>query len=166
MYLIHTTQENFMLKILKDGKLKSSSKTKNVQLYGHKQGSKYIYLRLGLKKHYPIIIYNLNKLLLDNVFYLHIGWHAEPASKKIDGRKLTLLELDNLLNDFVNKVKKYYKKPFVDNDTKIPLMMSNEILIKNNINLNKYLKKIAIANHDKNIEKIIDEKYRNVKLMY
>ena len=165
MYLIHTTQENFMLKILKDGKLKSSSKTKNVQLYGQEQGSNYIYLRLGLKKDYANIYLDY-KLLLDNVFYLHIGWQAEPASKKIDGGKLTLLELDNLLNDFVNKVKKYYKKPFVDNDSKLPLMMSNEILIKNNINLNKYLKKIAIANYDKNIEKIIDEKYPNVKLMY
>ena len=84
-----------MLKGVKDGKLKSSSKTKNIQMYGQEQGSKYIYLRLGLKKDY-----------------------------------------------------------------------ANEILIKNNINLNKYLKKIAIANYDKNIKKIIDDKYPNVKLMY
>jgi len=44
MYLIHTAFEEDILLILKDGYLKSSYQTGNIRIFGHKSGSKYIYI--------------------------------------------------------------------------------------------------------------------------
>ncbi len=148
MYLIHTTDENNIYKILNDGTLKSSLKTKNVRLYGNKEGSKYIYLRLGKKNDYANI-YLDPKLLLENVFYLQTGWHAIPITEKIDGKNLTENDLIDLLKKFNNRVN-YYIKQNKENKGFIQ-QMSNEILLEKNVNLKKYLKKINISKYDKKI---------------
>jgi hypothetical protein len=55
------------------------------------------------------------KLLLENVFYLHTGWYAEPASEMIDGRKLNIEQLNEILNGFKKNIQKYYKNQIKKN---------------------------------------------------
>lgn len=164
MYLLHNTDESYLSKILIDGKLKSSSKTKNIRMYGQPSGSKYIFLRLDQKNDYGNL-YLDSKLLLENVFYLHYGWYGDPVTKKIDGRKLTSNQLNKLLIDFREQVKKNYKIN-IKNNIPTPLMMSNEILVKNNIDLNKYLIKINMSKFDKNICEYVEKNYPNTKIIY
>jgi hypothetical protein len=163
MYLIHTTDENNILKILEDGKLKSSSNTKNVRLYGKSEGSKYIYLRLGKKNDYANFVLD-KKLLLENVFYLQTGWSAIPLSEKIDGKTLSENQLDEILKKFNENVNNYIK----DNKKNIgfTIQMSNEIIIKNNIDLKKYLKKVNISKYDKKIDNFLKNNYPNTNLFY
>lgn len=163
MYLLHNTDESYIYKILSDGKLKSSSKTKNVRMFGQPSGSKYIYLRLNQKKDYGNL-YLDPKLLLENIFYLQTGWHGEPVSEKIDGRKLTFTQLNKILSDFRKQVQKYYKIQ-LKNNIPIPIMMSNEILVKNNIDLKKYLKKIHIVNKNQKIINTINESYPKITFL-
>ena len=124
------------------------------------RGSKYIYLRLDQKNDYGNL-YLDSKLLLDNIFYLQNGWHGEPVTEKIDGRKLTLIQLNKILSDFRKQVQKYYKTQ-IKNNIQLPIMMSNEILVKNNINLKKYLKKIHIVNKNQKIINITNEYYPEI----
>lgn len=163
MYLLHNTDESHIYKILSDGKLKSSSKTKNVRMYGLPEGSKYIYLRLNQKNEHGNLYLDY-KLLLENVFYLQTGWHGEPVTEKIDGRKLNQIQLKKILNDFIKQVKKYYKTQ-IKNNIPIPIMMSNEILVKNNINLRKYLKKIYIINKNPKIMNILNNFYTDITFL-
>jgi hypothetical protein len=109
MFLIHTTDENKIYDILNDSYLKSSSKTKNVRLFGHKEGSKYIYLRLGKRNDYGNFYLDY-RLLLENTFYLQIGWKAIPTTEKINGKKLTEKQLLDILKNFNNKVNYQIKK--------------------------------------------------------
>lgn len=164
MYLVHNTDELYLGKILLDGKLKSSSKTKNIRMYGHPSGSKYIFLRLSQKNDFGNL-YLDSKLLLENVFYLHTGWHGEPVTEMIDGRKLTLRQLNKILIEFKKQVQKFYKNQ-IKNNIPIPLMMSNEILVKNNIDLKKYLIKINISKFNKNICENVEKNYPNTKIVY
>ena len=163
MYLLHNTDESYIYKILSDGKLKSSSKTKNVRMFGQPLGSKYIYMRLNQKKDYGNF-YLDPKLLLENIFYLQTGWHGEPVTEKIDGRKLTLTQLNKILSDFKKQVQKFYKTQ-LKNNIPIPIMMSNEILVKNNIDLKKYLKKIHIVNKNQKIINITNESYPKITFL-
>lgn len=166
--LLHNTDEKYIYKILSDGKLKSSSKTKNIRMYGNQNnniGSKYIYLRISQSGDYGNL-YLDSKLLLENIFYLQLGWHGEVIDKheKIDGRKLTPKELKNILLKFKKKVKTYYQNQ-IKNNIPIPLMMSNEILVKNNIDLRKYLKRIHIVDKNKKIIDKINKSFPDVKLI-
>lgn len=163
MYLLHNTDESYIYKILSDGKLKSSSKTKNVRMFGQPSGSKYIYLRLNQNNDNGNL-YLDTKLLLNNIFYLQTGWHGEPVTEKIDGRNLTLTQLNKILSDFRKQVQKYYKAQ-QKNNILIPIMMSNEILVKNNIDLKKYLKKIHIINKNQKIINIINESYPEITFL-
>jgi len=163
MYLIHTTDEKSLYNILLDGKLRSSKETKNVRLFGYKEGSKYIYLRLGKKNDYANI-YLDSKLLLENIFYLQLGWSGEPTTEKIDGRKLTEEQLLELLKNFNNKVNAYINK----NKNKLGyiIQMSNEIIVEKSIKLKNYLKMVNISKYNKKINDIINDKYNDVILHY
>lgn len=46
MYLIHDAVRKSVNKLLKDGYMKPYLITKNVEMYGYPQGSKYIFLKL------------------------------------------------------------------------------------------------------------------------
>jgi hypothetical protein len=164
LYLVHNIDQNDLNKILSDSKLKSSSKTKNVRMYGHSSGSKYIFLRLSQKNDYGNL-YLDSKLLLENVFYLHTGWHGEPVSEMIDGRKLNIEQLNEILNGFKKNIQKYYKNQIKKN-IPIPLMMSNEILVKNNIDLKKYLIKINMSKFNKKISEYVEKNYPNTQIIY
>lgn len=164
MYLIHTIDENNLVNILDDGYLKPSSKTKNVRMYGQKQGSKYIYLRLNKKNDIGNLYLDIN-FLLKCTFYLNIGWKGEVTNEtiKVKGKELTEEKLKDLLKKFNTKTQKYYKDFMEKNE--MPIMMSNEILVKKNISLHKYLKKIYVVNKTDKIKNILDNKYPNIKLI-
>ena len=122
--VIHSTDPNNIISILKDKYLKSSNKTNNLRLCGfHK--SKYIFLRLGKRNDTYGNMHLDNKLLLDNIFYLNVGWHGDPTTSKIDGRKLNVVELNDILKKFKYKINKASKKYNMIIDK---TFMSNEIL--------------------------------------
>ena len=150
-----------LYKILNDEFLKSSSKTKNSKLYGHKKGTPYIFLKIPIGVESPATTLILDeKLLLEHSFYLHTGWSGEvdKNEKKYIGKELSSSELSKILSKFE---KDAHKNGFMST-------MSNEILVKNNISLKKYLLEIRI------MKKLIDESpklleyikthYPNVKL--
>lgn len=144
MFLLHSTLGTKTSKILKSGYLLPSAKTKNIQLFGDNNGagSPYIFLRLQRKGDVGTFYLDY-KLLLEAKFYLHIGWKGEPEGKLIDGTKLTEIELKNILDDFGKKVDENYKQTAKRDGFTLPRMMSNEILVANDIDLHKYLQKIS-----------------------
>jgi len=158
MYLLHTIFGNEFddyKKILTDGKLKSSSKTKNIKMYGWDEGSKYIFLRIDQKGDYANLYLDY-KLLLETNFYLHTGWKGEPHGEKINGKKLTLEQLDTLLDDFKKEIKLYKKNRKKNAKFPIDAMMTNEILVEKNIDLNKYLKKIKLPFNAKKNQELVN----------
>lgn len=165
MHLIHTTFEEDILNILKDGYLRSSYKTKNIKMYGQPKGSHYIYLRLGKKNDYGNFILDEN-LLLENNFHLKTGWTGEAYTNKSnmyksdDYNKNSLKKLIQKFNQIINN----YLKKNSKNEFPIPLMMSNEILVKKKINLKKYLIQINLSKCDKKIIDYVEKNYPNTKI--
>lgn len=162
--IIGNNQSKILYKILTDGFLKSSSKTKNVQLYGIEKGSPYIFLKMAKIKSIGGTVLILDeKLLLEHIFYLHIGWNAEvdKNEKKYIGKELSSSELAKILNKFKKDIQK---------EELLNSVMSNEILVKNNISLKKFLLEIKINKKyiDEN-PKLLDyikTNYPNVKLTF
>ena len=150
-----------LYKILNDGFLKSSSKTKNSKLFGDEKGSPYIFLKIpiGVGSMATTLILD-EKLLLEHNFYLHIGWSGkvDKNDKKYIGKDLTLSELSKILNKFEKDI---YKEGS-------STIMSNEILVKNNISLKKYLLEIKIMRkhieQNPEILEYIKNHYKNVKV--
>jgi len=222
MYLIHTAYSSpYELRyrkkhgfvdftfndILRSGKLRSSSKTKNIGMFAMFEGSKHIFLRIDQKKDIGNL-YLDPSFLLNTSFHLQFGWDdGYPNTKKIDGRKLSKEQLDQLLQQFEKQVKKniisrfhYLKKKkekksqkessvndefVIDDDNvdeeydklekidmydRIRISHSNEILVENNIDLKKYLRKIVLTksiegyNKKDEIIETVKEMYPNVEL--
>ncbi len=164
--LAHSISGNNQIKtlfrILTDGFLKSSSKTKNSQLYGNEKGSPHIFLKIpiGIGSMATTLILD-EKLLLEHNFYLHTVWigKVDKNEKKYIGKELSLSELSKLLNKFDKDVQK---------EAFISPIMSNEILVKNNISLKKYLLEIKIMKKhiqdNPELLEYINKNYPNVKL--
>ncbi len=166
MHLIHTTFEEDILNILKDGYLRSSYQTKKIKMYGQPEGSQYIYLRLSKKNDYGTFILDEN-LLLKNNFYLKTGWSGEADTEKkklYKGSDYNKKSLKKLIQKFNQMVNNYLKKFNSQNEFPIPLMMSNEILVKNKINLKKYLIEINLSKCDKKIIDCVEKNYPNTKI--
>ncbi len=150
-----------LYKILDDGFLKSSSKTKNSKLYGNKKGTSYIFLRIpiGVGSLATTLILD-EKLLLEHNFYLHTGWTGEvdKNEKKYIGKELSSSELSKILNKFEKDI---HKIGYMS-------LESNEILVKNNISLKKYLLEIRIMkkliDESPELLEYINKNYPNVKL--
>lgn len=167
MHLIHTTFEENILNILKDGYLRSSSQTKNVKMFGQEQGSKYIYLRLNKKNDYGNFILD-EDLLLKNNFYLKTGWSGEAFTtqdKIYKGDTLSKLKLKILLKKFNTKINNYFKLKKKEKFP-IPILMSNEILLTKKIPLKKYLIQINISKYDKDICSYVEKNYPHTKIFY
>jgi hypothetical protein len=102
-------QTKILYKILDDGFLKSSSKTKNSKLYGNNKGSPYIFLKIpiGVGSMATTLILD-EKLLLEHNFYLHNGWTGEvdKNEKKYIGKELSSTELSKILNKFKKEIMK------------------------------------------------------------
>lgn len=147
MEIIHsiTDPNKNVKKILKDGFLRPSKETKNVQLYGIKEGSKYNFLKFQLEGDPSATFTFSPEFLLNKPFYLNISWIGESKDAPIIVK--TLSEL--------NKLKKYVEK-----NKKEPIMMSHEILFEFNIDLHKYLIKAVVP---KKILEYAKKKYPNVK---
>ena len=141
MLLGHQTNPHIknIYKILKSGYLKPGIKTGIVRMWGWKNPSKYIYLMFyditrGIMPHLELD----SNLLLENIAYLNNSWGGEPHknSIRIDGSKLNKKQLKEILTKYRN----YQKKDG---------MSEHEILLKNDIDLVKYLRKITLFNKDK-----------------
>lgn len=162
MYLIHSLDEGQLLDILKDKYLKSSKVTKNVRMFGHPRGSKYIYVRLGKKKDFATL-YLDSELLLEQNFYLNIGWKVNPTSSVIKGNNLNKTKLEDLLSDFNKRVNNYIHS-FMRPKGLDVVMMSNEILLTKQVSLKKFLVKVAVAVENDKIIDYLKAEYPNVKI--
>lgn len=150
MEIIHTVADpsKNIKKILKDGFLRPSIKTKNIQMYAMKEGSKYNYLRFKFDNDQISATLTLSpEFLLNTPFYLNIGWLKYPTGEPIIVKTLEELE----------KIKKYVEK---NRNKKIPIAFSHEILFEDNIDLHKYLIKALVP---KKILKYAEKEYPNVK---
>lgn len=162
MYLLHVATIKSMNKALKDGYMKPSSVTKNVQMYGQKQGSDYIYFKLPYGNDaYSSSFYFDDKLLLENVFYLQTGWNGGPVVDKIDGRKLSYDKLKKILKKFKRRIKYFVKKR--ESEGKYA-NLTNEILVEKNVSLEKYLVKMQTYG-DKKMKKYVEANYPNVEII-
>ena len=166
MYLLHSIlgDSKVLTKILEDGYLLPSNSTKNVKLSGTE--SPYIFLRLNMKGDKTGTFYLDADLLLECIFYLNVMWRGrlDKESIKVDGRKLTHEQLEKILHDFEDYVRKTVQPTFNEGNF---IMMSNEILVKKRINLKKYLKKIKLdgIKLDKTTLEIIKNNYKGVVIL-
>lgn len=171
MYLSHVVmgsdidgKNKILLDILKNGYLKSSIKTGNIKASGY--GSPYIYLSIYDKKQMDAHLILDPKLLLDRIFYFNYGWRYEPTldSIKVNGKLLSDHKLIKLLKKFKKYAIKHINKSY---DKKLKMyFMSHEILVKKDISLKKYLKKIFIPQTDKELYDYIKTHYPKVKIEY
>lgn len=147
--------------ILKSGKLKASSITKNTRMAGY-EGSPYVFLNIkDLVKNYWTSFIIDSDFLLNKKFCLNLGWHADcDKDDIIDGKKLTKYKLNKLLKE--------YKEKIVVPDEFV--MMSHEILVLKSIDLKEYLKEVYItiklSEEERKKIKKISKKYPNVKFYF
>jgi hypothetical protein len=172
MHLLHSIFSNNHLNTLKtillDGYLKSSSQIKNIKLYGDKKGKNFVFLQISKTPNIGMNLFLDKKLLLECPFYLHTGWTGKlyaddkKYNDKLTGESLTEIELANLIEKHEKEIVKSRE------DTSGLEIMSNEILVCNNISLEKYLLKIQMSNmllnNNTQILDFIKEKYPKVKI--
>jgi hypothetical protein len=162
--IFDNNQPKALYKILSDGFLKSSSKTKNSKLFGYEKGSQYVFLKIpiGVGVMATTLILD-EKLLLEHSFYLHTNWSGkvDKSEKKYIGKELSLSELSKVLHKFEKDIEK---------NGGSNSLMSNEILVKNNISLKKYLLEIRILKkHIDDMPELLEyikSHYKNVKVTY
>ena len=162
--IFDNNQPKTLYKILSDGFLRSSSKTKNSKLFGHEKGSPYIFIKIPFDDGIMATTLILDeKLLLEHSFYLHTNWSGkvDKSEKKYIGKELSSSELSKILNKFEKDIEK---------NGGSNSFMSNEILVKNNISLKKYLLEIRILKkHIDNMPELLEyitTHYTNVKVTY
>lgn len=181
IYLQHFSygaDEDRFLKILKEGYLKPSFKT-NVRSLYQNEGSKWIYTRISTdivkSDEYFGHFYLDYSLLLNTTFVLHTGWDTEDKIESyqiIDGTKLKKSQLEKLLLQFKSLCIENYKfNRLIAKINKRPMVNSkdykytNEILIKDDINLHKYLRKININEDEDKIKKYVKKHYKKVNIL-
>jgi hypothetical protein len=102
-------------------------------------------------------------VLLEHNFYLHTNWSGkvDKSEKKYIGKELLSSELSKILNKFEKDIEK---------NGGSNSFMSNEILVKNNISLKKYLLEIRILKkHIDTMPELLEyitTHYTNVKVTY
>ena len=158
-----------ILRILKDGFLRSSKETKNVKLFGWPEGSEYIYLQLNNKgPHLEIDIKALDPAV--NPAYFNYSWCAglcarlQPASSKKPGQK------DRGVSEPFSLVQLAKYKSWIAGFNKAGLH-SHEIIATKPIDLTKYLKKVKLGRNSgtpaqiKQIERVLSAKYPGAELI-
>jgi hypothetical protein len=176
MYLQHYSFSGNEEQILKDGFLRPANKTKVSSLYNQqntKVFAKWIYTNIDIEvdKIKSFVHFYINpEVLLKTKFVLNVGWKTEDYINKsdiIDGTLLTKKQLNELLNNFKEICKLTYINDDIIGKNKLPSSYSNEILIKDDIDLHKYLVMFSNYNedNDKVIKKILKNKYPNVKII-
>lgn len=140
------------MEILQSGYLRSSLKTGNTALHGD-EPIDWIFVRINTDSSYKTeqnANYYINPIcLLKTKFILHIGWVGDVEKNDIiiDGTKLTKNKLIKLLENFKQRAKLQVDLKCILNEDKHHVykrhrmwtLHSNEILIKNDIDLHKYL---------------------------
>ena len=158
-------------KILQSGYLKSGKETGITRFSGDRpELQEYIYLMVvGLNKSKTGFRFELDyELLLDNIFYLNVGWRGEPSDDavKINGKKIDKIKLNATLETYAKKVKKINPKSEY-------AAVSHEILVSRKIDLEKYLRKIVISRSDikrakktyERLRKLLKRRYPNVEVI-
>jgi hypothetical protein len=170
LYLQHRTSAD-ELKILQDGFLKSSSKT-GISHWRGEDKSIWIYTRINtdLDRYDGFADFYLDhSLLLHTKFILQVGWQGEEDIKTrdiIDGTKLTKKKLRDILLAFKNMCVEKYKITCILRGYKDGSLYSNEILILDDIDLHKYLRKMKLSKDpsSKAIRAYLKENYSNVQV--
>jgi hypothetical protein len=150
--------------IVKDGFLKSSSKTNNIALFG--KPSKWIYTRLDTDinkydHHYHFLLDE--NLLLHTKFILNTSWLSEDNKPNyiIDGTTLTKQKLHKILDKFKQIAKLTFEFNHLLKKTDLKMSQhSNEILIQDDIDLHKYL--IKYNGGDQDTIEYLNTHYKNV----
>lgn len=158
-----------LYKILKDGKLMSSRKTRNVKMFGWQEGSPYIFFNIQ-REHDQFHTFILNPLfLLKHKFYLEVGWGGEPRSKIINGRDMTSRRLLSLLRTYNKQITKFEEtRPWT-----VGTDWSNEILVRGNVNLKSCLSTFRFSvgsmdefmKHQRKIIKLVLKEYPITKMI-
>jgi len=156
-----------IMSILEDGFLRRSKETKNYKMAGEedKETHKYIYLQINLRKNESQRTFTLNMdLLLEQTFWLNIGWKGKKtdSSIRVNGTKLTKEELDTIMCEFRKTVKRNIKER--KNNRPMGSLMTHEILLKKPIDLHRFLHRINCNKLDKDHVNYIKENYENVEL--
>ncbi len=190
--LIHTTKCEYFIPILNKGKIKSGSKT-NASYFGEKK-SDYIFLTLLSDNICTLLLpgipFYLSTDILQNCpFWYSVGW-PYPEKKDctnnhiyIDPKKVSI---NKVLVKFEKEIIKHIQQfnKIIDNRTdlsnevknamkKSTLMMNNQIIIKKDILLHKYLLAVPspklLCSFNKNdlhhINSIINAKYKKTILL-
>lgn len=173
-HIVFGNKATDILKILKDGFLRSSKETKNVKLFGWAEGSEFIYLQLnnnGSNLHLDI---NALEPVV-NPAYFNYGWcggmcvRLQPASSKTPEHK------DRSVSEpfSLKQLAKY--KSWIAGINKsansLDLLHSHEIIATKPIDLTKYLKTVKLGRHSgtpaqiKQIERVLSAKYPGTELI-
>ena len=139
--LQHFSPEENHESILKDGWIKPGYKTGKGSLYGKE--SKWIYVRINTEINASDSSFHFlidENILLHTKFILHTGLYSEDyeCNEIIDGTKLTKYKLKKMLNKFKEICKLNYEMQKLIGKH-MQVHHSNEILIKEDIDLHKYL---------------------------
>lgn len=143
-YLVHTVidpKPKKIIKILKDGYLLSSSKSKQFGLC-HGEYLDYVYFMLLGSERIPFGIGGVtfiidSSILSDHSFRYALSWIGGDIDRSIKVKRND--DVKHILDKIDNHIQSVHDTP--DNPTN--KMLSHEILIKNSVDLNKYL--IAIC---------------------
>lgn len=143
--LQHTSYGGHNMEILQSGFLRPSSKTGISALYGDLSDWSFVRIDTGLHKGETISNFYIDPLcLLKTKFILHTGWEGDVQKGDIiiDGTKLTKYKLLKLLENFKQRARlrvELIQLLYGRNRLRSDAINSNEILIKNDIDLHKYL---------------------------
>jgi hypothetical protein len=167
MMLQHFTLNKYHYDIIKDGFLRPSKKTKNNA--NHFELANWIYTRINtninkIDKDWHVFLID-SKVLLHTDFILHTSWTSEldKCNQIIHGKKLNEKKLLTILENFREVAKYNFNIDRIIH--KIPLsysIYSNEILIKEDIDLHQYL--LEYHGDDKETIEYLKEHYPNVKI--
>ncbi len=131
-------------------------------MYGKE--SKWIYVRINTEINKSDLSYHFlidESILLHTKFILHTGWYSEDyeCNEIIDGTKLTKYKLKMILDNFKEMCRLNYDMKKIIGK-KLQGHHSNEILIKEDIDLHKYL--VAYNGDDKDLLTYIKLNYPKV----
>ena len=182
MYLFHSTEVKYILKILKEGELKSSKLINNANYgEGHYNTSSSVFLSTSdilfnkkiSRRNLRVIMYFSSDLLYNRNFYISNSQIPFPKSKKT---KKEVKKYKRYYKDYDKVLEKLYLKSTLHDDADHFFEYSQQITINNKVNLNPYLVAIEFmrfkrgnkidTNIDTNIEKYIEKNYPNIKMNY
>lgn len=161
--LQHFSKKKYHYEIVKNGYLQSSKKTNNNA--NHYEPADWIYTRINTDidkddKNWHVFLIDLT-VLLHTDFILHTEWTSElyKCNEIIHGKKLNKKKLINLFENFKEVAIHTYNMNKIIHKS-YSSIYSNEILIKEDIDLHKYL--LEYHGDDKETIEYLKENYPHV----